>query len=73
MTVDLNVLMDGAILELAFSAAEEAQLGIGPEAAVPDPATEEFILPGDPQAVEISVGNRAGLGSSVKNRTIRLS
>src|SRR5450631_3043731 len=45
-TLDVNVFMDCAILELAAPATEEAQLWIRPEAAVPDPTTEKFILPG---------------------------
>ena len=47
-SVNLDVFMDCAILELAFAAAKEAQLRVGPEAAVSDPAAEEFILTGDP-------------------------
>src|ERR1035437_26539 len=44
--LDVNVFMDRATLETAASATEEAQLWIRPEAAMPDPTTEKFILPG---------------------------
>ena len=42
---DLHILMDRATLEFPSSLTEEAQLWIRPEATMPNPATEEFILP----------------------------
>ena len=60
-SVHLDVFVDRAILELPSPTSEESQLWIRPEPAVPDPATEEFILSGYPQTVEVSMRNSAGL------------
>src|SRR5271157_3079843 len=45
-----NVFMNQPIFELACSTTEEAQLGIGIEAPVANPAAEEEILAGNPEA-----------------------
>src|SRR5260370_42653043 len=61
--------MDRATLEPSSSTTEKAQFWIWPEAAVPDPSTEEFILARDPEAGEVSMGNRSGARRRVDNGT----
>ena len=49
-TAYLDVFMYEAIFEFACAAAKEAQLGIGIEAAMADPAAEEEVLARNPEA-----------------------
>ncbi len=58
--VQANVFMHQPILELTGSAAKQAQLGIGIEAAVANPAAEEEILTRDPVARNRGIRGESG-------------
>src|SRR3954454_15514199 len=45
--------MHRAIFEASAAASEQAQLWVGPEAAMFDPLAKEFVLTGDPNAGEV--------------------
>src|SRR5260370_26279566 len=55
--VGLNRFVHGSLLNAPITAKEQAQLGIRPETAMFNPATEEKVLPGNRESNGSSLGN----------------